>query len=77
MSVGGIYRNLAEALQSPTEARVLGLAHQALTSLPKEIGQLQNLQELNLIGNPIKSKEKKNFHKALPKCKIIFEENHE
>ncbi|EMF83041.1 hypothetical protein LEP1GSC188_2085 [Leptospira weilii serovar Topaz str. LT2116] len=71
----GFYWNLAEALQNPSKVRALGLAHQALMSLPKEIGQLQNLQELNLIGNQIE--RKKNLHKALPKCKIIFEENHE
>ncbi|EKR64382.1 hypothetical protein LEP1GSC036_4832 [Leptospira weilii str. 2006001853] len=37
-----------------------------------EIGQLRNLQELDLSSNPIRSKEKENLRKALPKCDIRF-----
>nr|WP_230458327.1 hypothetical protein [Leptospira weilii] len=49
------------------------MSNNQLTTLPKEIGQLQNLQTLDLIGNLIASKEKEKLRKALPKCKIIFE----
>ncbi|WP_428841815.1 leucine-rich repeat domain-containing protein [Leptospira santarosai] len=51
----GVYYNLTEALQHPTDVRVLDLGPpeggNKLTTLPKEIGNLQNLQELNLNSN--------------------------
>ncbi|EMN88221.1 hypothetical protein LEP1GSC108_0044 [Leptospira weilii str. UI 13098] len=43
-----------------------------MTTLPAEIGQLQNLQELNLSDNPLSLKEKERIRKLLPNCKIDF-----
>ncbi|EMO45360.1 leucine rich repeat protein, partial [Leptospira santarosai str. ZUN179] len=47
------YSKLNEALQNPTQVRVLYLNAKKLTALPKEIGQLQNLQKLDLSFNTI------------------------
>ncbi|EKR92123.1 leucine rich repeat protein [Leptospira santarosai str. CBC379] len=53
------YYNLTEALQHPTDVRVLDLGPpeggNQLTTLPKEIGKLQSLEYLNLNGNPLTS----------------------
>ncbi|OLY64971.1 hypothetical protein BWD12_18470 [Leptospira santarosai serovar Bananal] len=57
----GEYYNLTEALQHPADVRDLDLQNQdggrhwdnTLTTLPKEIGNLQNLQKLNLNNNPL------------------------
>lgn len=49
----GNYKDLAEALQNPKEVRILDLNENQLTTLPKEIGKLQNLQELGLSGNQL------------------------
>ncbi|MGE8712335.1 leucine-rich repeat domain-containing protein, partial [Leptospira interrogans] len=43
----GTYKDLTKALQNPLDVRVLELSEQKLKTIPKEIGQLQNLQELN------------------------------
>ncbi|EMF80705.1 leucine rich repeat protein [Leptospira weilii serovar Topaz str. LT2116] len=45
------YSNLTEALKNPKDVRQLDLAAKGLTALPKEIGQLRNLQTLNLGSN--------------------------
>ncbi|EKR90418.1 leucine rich repeat protein, partial [Leptospira santarosai str. CBC379] len=51
----GVYYNLTEALQHPTDVQYLYLGSpeggNKLTTLPKEIGNLQNLQDLNLNSN--------------------------
>ncbi|WP_338092422.1 leucine-rich repeat domain-containing protein, partial [Leptospira noguchii] len=47
------YFDLTEAIQNPLDARVLDLNGQKLTTLPKEIGKLQNLQWLNLSENSL------------------------
>ncbi|MDI7220577.1 leucine-rich repeat domain-containing protein, partial [Leptospira santarosai] len=51
----GKYYNLTKALQHPTDIQYLDLGPpeggNQLTTLPKEIGNLQNLQELNLNSN--------------------------
>ncbi|EMG19247.1 leucine rich repeat protein [Leptospira interrogans serovar Copenhageni str. LT2050] len=44
-----------------------------LTTLPKEIGQLKNLQELYLNNNQLSIEEKERIRKLLPKCQIYFE----
>ncbi|EMF83867.1 leucine rich repeat protein [Leptospira weilii serovar Topaz str. LT2116] len=51
----GTYTDLTKALQNPSKVRVLNLSGQELATLPKEIGQLQNLQELYLNGNQLKT----------------------
>nr|WP_235596146.1 leucine-rich repeat domain-containing protein [Leptospira weilii] len=45
------YSNLTEALKNPKDVRQLDLTAKELTALPKEIGQLRNLQTLNLGSN--------------------------
>ncbi len=50
------FTDLREALQysaeySVEDVRILDLSQQNLTTLPQEIWQLKNLQELNLEGN--------------------------
>lgn len=47
----GVYGDLTEALQNPMDVRVLHLNFDRLKTLPKEIGQLQNLKDLYLYGN--------------------------
>ncbi|WP_000302622.1 leucine-rich repeat domain-containing protein, partial [Leptospira interrogans] len=54
----------------------LCLDENQLTTFPKEIRQLKNLQELHLYLNPLSSKEKKRIRRLLPKCEIHFEEYH-
>ncbi|EMM76696.1 leucine rich repeat protein [Leptospira santarosai str. 2000030832] len=49
----GNYKDLAEALQNPKDVRILDLSENQLTTLPKEIGKLQKLQELYLSGNQL------------------------
>ncbi|EMG08956.1 leucine rich repeat protein, partial [Leptospira interrogans serovar Grippotyphosa str. LT2186] len=44
-----------------------------LTTIPKEIGQLQNLQTLYLRNNQFSIEEKERIRKLLPKCQIYFE----
>ncbi|WP_176692509.1 leucine-rich repeat domain-containing protein, partial [Leptospira kirschneri] len=51
----------------------LSLRDNQLTTLPKEIEQLQNLQELNLNNNQLSSEKKERIRKLLPKCQIYFE----
>lgn len=50
----GTYRDLTEALQNSLDVRILILSEQKLTTLPKKIGQLKNLQVLNLGSNDSK-----------------------
>ncbi|WP_078125502.1 hypothetical protein [Leptospira alexanderi] len=47
-----IYDNLTEALQNPTDVRILYLYDNQITTFPKEIGKLQNLRELHLDDIP-------------------------
>nr|WP_236713946.1 hypothetical protein [Leptospira interrogans] len=42
------YKNLAKALQNPADVRNLDLSFQRLKTLPNKIGQLKNLQKLDL-----------------------------
>ncbi|MBE8401159.1 leucine-rich repeat domain-containing protein [Leptospira borgpetersenii] len=50
----GTYHNLTEALQNPTDVRILSL-HNKLTTLPQEIGKLKKLRELDLTNNQLKT----------------------
>ncbi|EMJ90477.1 leucine rich repeat protein [Leptospira kirschneri str. JB] len=45
-----------------------------LTTLPKEIGQLQNLQDLDLLMNPLSFKERKRIQKLFPNCNLDLRE---
>ncbi|EKO50585.1 leucine rich repeat protein, partial [Leptospira kirschneri str. 200802841] len=47
------YTDLTKALKNPLDVRVLDLSEQKLKTLPKEIGQLQNLQVLELNNNQL------------------------
>lgn len=49
----GSFTNLAKALQNPMDARALYLNGNELKTLPKEIGELQNLRYLNLSDNQL------------------------
>ncbi|EMY12742.1 leucine rich repeat protein [Leptospira weilii str. Ecochallenge] len=49
----GTYTDLTNALQNPSKVRVLNLSFQKLSTLPKEIGELQNLQTLDLFDNKL------------------------
>ncbi|URD70712.1 leucine-rich repeat domain-containing protein [Leptospira borgpetersenii] len=51
----GTYHNLTEALQNPTDVRILDLSNKRLKTLPKEIGELQNLTVFNLYVNQLKT----------------------
>lgn len=75
------FSNLAEALQNPIDVRALYLNGNELKTLPKEIGELQNLDGLKLRYNKFKTLPKeignlqnlglldleKNKFKTLPK----------
>jgi Leucine-rich repeat (LRR) protein len=67
-----VFRSLEEALQTPLKVYKLNLSCNQLKTLPKEIGELKNLQCLDLRENPISDKEKKKIRKLLPKCNIKF-----
>ncbi len=43
-----------------------------LTKLPHNIGDLKNLKELGLVGNPLDKAEQERIKKALPSCMIKF-----
>ncbi|MDI7238051.1 leucine-rich repeat domain-containing protein, partial [Leptospira santarosai] len=56
----GVYYNLTEALQHPTDVQYLYLgprerknSNDPLWTLPKEIGKLQNLRDLDLSSNQL------------------------
>ncbi|MGQ2839761.1 leucine-rich repeat domain-containing protein, partial [Leptospira interrogans] len=55
----GTYRDLTEALQNSLDVRILILSEQKLTTLPKKIEQLKNLQMLDLCYNQFKTVPKK------------------
>ncbi|EKO34649.1 leucine rich repeat protein [Leptospira santarosai str. CBC379] len=67
------YSKLNEALQNPTQVRVLHLNGKKLTALPKEIGKLQNLKDLYLGGNPSLIGQKEKIQKLLPNVRINFD----
>ncbi|KAA1293167.1 hypothetical protein C4X99_03020 [Leptospira interrogans serovar Geyaweera] len=66
------YTNLIEAFQNSSDVRILHLNGQGFKNLPRQIGNLQNLTELNLGSNSLSVKEKKRIRKLLPKCSIIY-----
>ncbi len=49
------YNSLEEALKEPFKVYTLDLRYQELKTLPKEIGKLKNLKELNLWQNQLKA----------------------
>ncbi len=50
----------------------LDLRYNQLKTLPKELGNLKALENLDLKGNPLRDKEKAKIKKLLPKCDISF-----
>ncbi|MDI7205163.1 leucine-rich repeat domain-containing protein [Leptospira santarosai] len=52
--------------------KILSLGSNQLATLPKEIGKLQNLKELNLGGNPFLRSQKEKIQKLLPNVIIQF-----
>ncbi|WP_232423116.1 hypothetical protein [Leptospira noguchii] len=68
------YTDLTKALQNPLDVLILDLNGDELTTLPKEIGQLENLRELRLGNNQLSFEEKERIQKLLLKCKIDFED---
>ena len=67
---------LQEAIdgRDPASITRLNLSYKGLTSLPSEIGQLQNLTELDLYDNDIPEAERQKIESWLPNCEIIWEE---
>ncbi|EKR63273.1 MULTISPECIES: hypothetical protein [Leptospira] len=65
------YRDLTEALQNPTDVRFLELGDQ-FTTIPNEIGKLQNLIGLHLDDIPALRSQEEKIRKLLPKVNIIF-----
>nr|WP_232617349.1 leucine-rich repeat domain-containing protein [Leptospira interrogans] len=49
------------------------MGNNQLKILPKEIGQLKNLQTLYLNNNQLAIEEKERIRKLFPKCQIYFE----
>lgn len=66
------YYDLTEALHNVINVGILDLRNKALTTLPKEIGQLKNLEILYLERNNFSSQEQKKICKLLPKCKMYW-----
>jgi hypothetical protein len=67
-----VFESLEEALKTPLKVYKLDLSKNQLSTLPKEITELKNLQGLDLGENPISEKEKKRIEELLPKCNIDF-----
>jgi Leucine-rich repeat (LRR) protein len=55
-----------------TNLHSLSAGENQFTAIPTEIGKLQNLEELNLIGSLLSKAEQEKIVKLLPKTKITF-----
>ena len=67
---------LQEAIdgRDPASITELYLSYKGLTSLPSEIGKLQNLSYLYIYDNDIPEAERQKIESWLPNCEIIWEE---
>ncbi len=55
-----------------TNLETLNLFGCGLTSLPKDIGNLEKLKQLGLTGNHLSDAELKRLQKIFPNCDIIY-----
>ena len=68
-----VFSSIDDAMRNPTVVCRLNLSGLYMTSIPKEIYSLTNLQELDLTQNKIPINEIRQLQKRLPKCKISYD----
>ncbi|HKH63751.1 MAG TPA: hypothetical protein VKA49_23105, partial [Flavitalea sp.] len=68
-----VFSSLDDAMRNPTAVCRLNLSGLYMTSIPKEIYSLRNLQELDLTQNKIPINDIRELQKRLPNCKISYD----